>query len=605
MTLVRRRRRLIQPTDYPAIAPAVDEHHAAADADPAGVSSFSAPGLRVEQVPIERLLPDPANPRRITEVELEALTRSIRAFGFVEPVLARRRTRALIGGHQRIAAARRLGLELVPVIWLDISAAQARLLGIALNKIGGSFDEQLLARLLAELQNVPDLDVSLSGFGEQEIGDLIRNLDVRDKRERPESFDLDAALEAATRAPRTQPGDAIRMGTHVLRCGDATEPADLASLLAGRRADLAVGDPPYNIAYRGGHGPTAKARRPIANDDLDPVAWEAFVRAWARNLLPVVEGALYIFMSSKELPLVSRVLAEEGGHWSDTLIWSKRGAFTLGRADYQHGYEPVWYGWREGSAHHWCGDRDQSDVWEIARQAASPLSPRHEAPAAPRADDREQQPARRPRPRRLRRLGFEPDRRRTDGAGLGRHGARSCLLRCHRRSLGDLHRRRAELGLGDRRDERRGPPMSARGCPAICRDGRPCRATPQRDAAWCFFHDPGHAEELAEARRLGGLRRRRDRTLAEVYDFTGLGDAESIRRLLEIAAFDTFNLDASVARVRALIATAGAATKLLEIGELAERIAALEAAYASPGPHSTEPEASADDLDELGGGLEP
>ena len=147
--------------------------------------------------------------------------------------------------------------------------------------------------------------------------------------------------------------------------------------------------------------------------------------------------------------------------------------------------------------------------------------------------------------------------------------------------------------------------MSARGCPAICRDGRPCRATPQRDAAWCFFHDPGHAEELAEARRLGGLRRRRDRTLAEVYDFTGLGDAESIRRLLEIAAFDTFNLDASVARVRALIATAGAATKLLEIGELAERIAALEAAYASPGPHSTEPEASADDLDELGGGLEP
>jgi DNA modification methylase len=80
-------------------------------------------------------------------------------------------------------------------------------------------------------------------------------------------------------------------------------------------------------------------------------------------------------MSSKELPLVSRVLAEEGGHWSDTIIWSKQGAFTLGRADYQHGYEPVWYGWREGSAHHWCGDRDQSDVWEIARPTASPLHP--------------------------------------------------------------------------------------------------------------------------------------------------------------------------------------------------------------------------------------
>ena len=145
--------------------------------------------------------------------------------------------------------------------------------------------------------------------------------------------------------------------------------------------------------------------------------------------------------------------------------------------------------------------------------------------------------------------------------------------------------------------------MSARGCPFICLNGRPCRATPLRDAAGCVFHDPGHAEEVAEARRLGGLRRRRERTLAEVYEFTGLGDAESIRRLLEIAAFDAFNLDASVPRVRALIAMAGAATKLLEIRDLADRVAALESAYRSVGLQSTEPKAI-DDLDELGGGLE-
>jgi DNA modification methylase len=77
-------------------------------------------------------------------------------------------------------------------------------------------------------------------------------------------------------------------------------------------------------------------------------------------------------MSAKEMPTVARVLIEEGGHWSDTIIWAKD-RFTLGRADYQRGYEPIWYGWCEGSAHHWCGDRDQNDVWTIARLSESPL----------------------------------------------------------------------------------------------------------------------------------------------------------------------------------------------------------------------------------------
>ena len=94
--------------------------------------------LAVEDVPIDELRPDPANPRRIDEAELEALERSLRQFGFVQPVLARREDRTVIGGHQRLVAARRLGLVAVPVSWLDISVEQARLLGLALNKISGS-----------------------------------------------------------------------------------------------------------------------------------------------------------------------------------------------------------------------------------------------------------------------------------------------------------------------------------------------------------------------------------------------------------------------------------------------------------------------------------
>ena len=107
--------------------------------------------LTVEQVAIDQLRPDPANPRRIGEEELDALERSLHQFGFVEPVLARREDRTVIGGHQRLVAARRLGLATVPVTWLDISIEQARLLNLALNKIPGSWDDALLARLLADL----------------------------------------------------------------------------------------------------------------------------------------------------------------------------------------------------------------------------------------------------------------------------------------------------------------------------------------------------------------------------------------------------------------------------------------------------------------------
>jgi ParB/RepB/Spo0J family partition protein len=87
----------------------------------------------IEQVPIDGLRPDPVNPRRISDVELDALERSIRQFGFVEPVLARREDATVIGGHQRLLAARRLGMTHVPVIWLDLGSEQARLLGLALN----------------------------------------------------------------------------------------------------------------------------------------------------------------------------------------------------------------------------------------------------------------------------------------------------------------------------------------------------------------------------------------------------------------------------------------------------------------------------------------
>src|SRR3990172_3502418 len=137
--------------------------------------------IKIEHLPIEDLRPDPANPRKIAESELEALTRSIQEFGLVDPIIARRDDKSVIGGHQRLLAARRLGYKTVPVVFLDLSNEQARLLNLALNKISGDWDEELLARMLSELDQTPGIDLSLSGFADDEVAKLLRTLDAREK----------------------------------------------------------------------------------------------------------------------------------------------------------------------------------------------------------------------------------------------------------------------------------------------------------------------------------------------------------------------------------------------------------------------------------------
>lgn len=121
--------------------------------------------------------------------------------------------------------------------------------------------------------------------------------------------------------------------------------------------------------------------------------------------------------------------------------------------------------------------------------------------------------------------------------------------------------------------------LGRRHCAATLADGRTCPATPMRDSRHCFWHAPETEEAAAEARRLGGLRRRREKTLSGAYDFAGLDSVAAIRRIFEIAVLDALGLDNSIARSRVLIAGGVAATNLLRVGELEDRVAALEAAH--------------------------
>ena len=346
----------------------------------------------IEQIPIDDLRPDPANPRRISDEELDALERSVRQFGFVEPVLARREDATVIGGHQRLLAARRLGLTSVPVIWIDLSAEQARLLGLALNKISGSWDNALLARLLADLGAMPDLDLSLSGFGEDEIKDLLRSLETREKREHVESFDLDEALEEATRAPRAKLGDLWVLGDHRLACGDSTDPAAVARLLDGAAPKLLTTDPPYGVSYDaswrdgvynalgpaektymridgqsepedataapgGAHGRRKGNRNTTISGDTR-VDWsEAFA------LVPSLQVG-YVWHAGVHAAEVAQGLEQIGFEIVSQVIWDK-GLFAMGRSWYHWRHEPCWVVRKRGAKVRFLGTRDQATVWHV------------------------------------------------------------------------------------------------------------------------------------------------------------------------------------------------------------------------------------------------
>ncbi|MDO8615024.1 MAG: site-specific DNA-methyltransferase [Dehalococcoidia bacterium] len=321
--------------------------------------------LAIEHVTIDALRPDPANPRRISDAELESLTRSIQQFGLIDPVIARREDNTVIGGHQRLLAARRLGFKTVPVVFLDITPENARLLNLALNKISGSWDRELLGRLLADLESVPDIDISLSGFGEDEIAKLLKTIGAREKRDRPEDFDFEGAWAAAKAHPGVERGDVWQLGDHRIMVGDSTQKADVEALMAGQTASLMVTDPPYGVDKN-----IPRTQRRIANDDLgkDQAAfWTDAFRHWP------LAGDAYVFGPSGPLIFeLAAALNTAGIEPRQLLIWVKH-QLVLGRSHYHYRHEHVFYGWRGKTS--WNGSRKEDSVWQEDRPMASPEHP--------------------------------------------------------------------------------------------------------------------------------------------------------------------------------------------------------------------------------------
>ena len=326
--------------------------------------------LQVVTWPVEKLIPFARNARTHSAEQVAQIAASIAEFGWTSPILAGS-DGIIIAGHARLLAARKLGMTEVPVIVLDhLSEAQRRALVLADNKLAlnAGWDEEMLRIELQDLE-VSGFNLDLVGFSAEELETILAG-----GEETTEGLTDEDAVPEVPETAVTVLGDVWVLGDHRLLCGDSTQLDVVEKVLAGGLADMAWSDLPYNVNY----GATMKDKlrgntRKIANDNLGD-AFGPFLFDACTNLLAVAKGAIYICMSSSELHTLEKAFRDAGGHWSTFVIWAKS-AFTMGRSDYQRQYEPMLYGWKEGTDHYWCGARDQGDIWFIKKPVKNELHP--------------------------------------------------------------------------------------------------------------------------------------------------------------------------------------------------------------------------------------
>lgn len=325
--------------------------------------------------PVADLIPYARNSRTHNEEQITQIMASIKEFGFTNPILIGN-DNVIIAGHGRLLAAQRLGLREVPVIRLpDLTETQRKALVIADNKIAlnAGWDEEMLALEMKELEE-SDFNLDILGFSEDELKELENFGESQTEAKSEEDEIPEAPVE-----PITKRGDVWILGKHRLMCGDTTMFDDMRKLMRDDCAAMIFTDPPYNVNYGSTmkdsiryHAGTLGGRK-IMNDNLGD-GFPQFLTDSLSNLLMFCQGAAYVCMSSSELHTLYNAFIAAGGKWSTFIIWAKN-TFTLGRADYQRQYEPILYGWNADKPHYWCGDRDQSDVWEYNKPVKNDLHP--------------------------------------------------------------------------------------------------------------------------------------------------------------------------------------------------------------------------------------
>ena len=317
-------------------------------------------------LPIGQLKPAAYNPRKQLkpgDKEYEKIKNSIQEFGYVEPVIVNY-DMTVIGGHQRLTVLKELGYEEVQCVVVHIEDEhKVKALNIALNKITGTWNEQLLADLIVDLQSV-DFDVNLTGFEAPEVEQLFSK--VHNKKVKEDDFDVDGELEQPAMA---KAGDIWLMREHRVICGDATLPETYTRLMDGKKANLVLTDPPYNVDVEETAGK-------IKNDNMPDDKFYQFLFSAFVNMEQNMErdASIYVFHADTQGLNFRKAFKDAGFYLSGCCIW-KKNALVLGRSPYQWQHEPCLFGWKLNGKHQWYSDRKQTTIWEYDRPKASKEHP--------------------------------------------------------------------------------------------------------------------------------------------------------------------------------------------------------------------------------------
>lgn len=318
--------------------------------------------LNIIYMNVDDLIPYINNPRA-NDNAVDKVASSIKSFGFKNPIIIDS-ANEIIAGHTRLKAAKKLGIKEVPVIKADdLTQAQIKAFRIADNKTSefAEWDFDLLEIELKELEEL-DFDLELTGFDLDELDKVL----MADQEITEDEFDVDEALKEPAVSKQ---GDVWLLGRHRLICGDSTKEDVYKVLMDGKKANLVVTDPPYNVAYE------AKAGT-IQNDDMKDNEFYKFLLAAFKNMHSSMEAdaSIYVFHADTEGLNFRKAFVDAGFYLSGVCIWAKQ-SLVLGRSPYQWKHEPILFGWRKDGRHRWYSDRKQNTIWNFDRPTKSDLHP--------------------------------------------------------------------------------------------------------------------------------------------------------------------------------------------------------------------------------------
>ena len=321
----------------------------------------SQPKMEIREIRLSELHPASYNPRKKLkkgDKEYEKIKQSLLKFGYVDPIIVNKDL-TVIGGHQRLTVLKDLDYETAKCVIVDLSKEDEKALNIALNKITGQWDDQLLADLLLDLQE-SDYNLDLTGFEPPEIDDILSN--VHDKDLSDDDFDVEEELKKPTFSKR---GDIWQLGKHRVICGDSTKAETYEQLLGDKKANLVVTDPPYNVDVEETAGK-------ILNDNMPDSEFYQFLFDMFTQVEKHIESdaSIYVFHADTEGLNFRKAFKDAGFYLSGCCIW-KKNSLVLGRSPYQWRHEPVLYGWRQKGKHQWFSDRKQTTIWEYDRPKSS------------------------------------------------------------------------------------------------------------------------------------------------------------------------------------------------------------------------------------------